>query len=112
VGLVNSCWGSTSPAPTGGVQLSQFQALAMAIISAHDFDIWFCGYRSGDASPHVWEILLNNQLCANTDAQGGYCTLQVIDHGDQSCVPGQGTGLGGTGASCVGPTNSPPGDVV
>jgi prepilin-type N-terminal cleavage/methylation domain-containing protein len=111
-GSSSSCWGSTSPSPAGGVPLSQGQSQSLAVISAHDFDVWFCGFKSGDAKPHVYEITINTNLCANNDAAGGYCTLQVIDHG-YNCVPGAGSGLGGSDTvTCSGATNSPTGNAV
>ena len=106
-GTTDSCWDTTSPAPVGGVPLNQTQSESLAIISAHDFDVWFCGFKSGDPQPHVWQITMNTGpgMCANTDPLGGYCTLQLIDHGTD-CIPGQGLTPGGQ-LPCTNPTGSP-----
>jgi prepilin-type N-terminal cleavage/methylation domain-containing protein len=110
----SACWGAQPPGPAGGIVLSQNQAQSLAIISAHDFDLWFCGYKNGDAQPHVWQITMNTGpgMCANSDPQGGYCTLQLIDHGT-ACVPGAGPALAGSDvATCLGAGNTPTGNAV
>ncbi|HMD46751.1 MAG TPA: LamG-like jellyroll fold domain-containing protein, partial [Acidimicrobiales bacterium] len=100
--FVATGWPAAAAAATGGPgengpppapQVSQETIQSLSVIVAHDFDIWFCGYHNSTGNPHVYEITINRSLCQNNDPSGGYCTLQVIDHGP-GCVPGSTVGCG------------------
>ncbi|HLN15971.1 MAG TPA: LamG-like jellyroll fold domain-containing protein [Acidimicrobiales bacterium] len=86
-----TAWNSPSNSfnATGGVTLNSLQTQSLSVVVAHDFDIWFCAYHAvgGSNVPHLMEITVDRSACENTDPNGGYCPLQVIDHG-ANCIPG------------------------
>ncbi len=78
-----SCWGLDSPAPSGGVSLNADGAASLALATAYDFDLVYCGYApataghaGADATPSVYEITFEPGSC-----QGVSCTLAIYDCG-------------------------------
>ncbi len=78
--LATTCWGDADPdsgSPADGSPPS-----SMAVDFAWDFALQFCAYPPGseDATPHVYEALLDPATCDNA-VKPPTCTLEVLDFG-------------------------------
>lgn len=89
------CWGTHAPeVPPGASSTAVAKPENVAIVWAHDFDLWVCSLPPGPTStvgttaPHTYRIWLDPSTCRDSGpSQPGNCTVEIDDYGTgDSCV--------------------------
>jgi type II secretory pathway pseudopilin PulG len=89
------CWGTGQPAGEApGVTLAD--PASVAVLTADDFDLRFCGYPAHATTPRVFRIWIDPSTCrapatSATSSTAGSCTVRIDDLGPQGTagMPGQ-----------------------